>query len=84
MSGRALQLFAVFNNNNASPPPRPGDPPVAQAPANALMLRQLLLEANVPVSSALTDAALEEPEQYRIDEVWSLEADQVIRPGDDH
>ncbi|HEY5160808.1 MAG TPA: DUF72 domain-containing protein [Gaiellaceae bacterium] len=84
LSGRARQLFAVFNNNNASPPPRPGDPPVAQAPANALMLRQLLLEANVPVSSALTDAALEEPEQYRIDEVGSLEADQVIRPGDDH
>jgi len=82
LSGQAKQLFAVFNNNNSSPPPGPLQRPVAQAPANALMLRQLLLEAAVPVSSA--DAALDEPEQYRIDDIGSLEADQVIRPGDDH
>ncbi|HEY4975930.1 MAG TPA: DUF72 domain-containing protein [Gaiellaceae bacterium] len=82
LGGRARQLFAVFNNNNSSPPPRPGGSPVAQAPANARMLRQLLLEAAVPVSSA--DAALEEPEQYRIEDIGSLEADQMIGPGDDH
>ncbi len=82
LGGRARQLFAVFNNNNSSPPPRPLGRPVAQAPANALMLRQLLLEAAVPVSSA--DAALEEPEQYRIEDIGSLEADQMIGPGDDH
>ena len=84
LSGRAKQLVAVFNNNNSSPPPGPLQRPVAQAPANALMLRQLLLEAAVPVSSGLADAALDEPEQYRIDDIGSLEADQVIRPGDDH
>jgi len=82
LGGRARQLFAVFNNNNSSPPPGPLGRPVAQAPANALMLRQLLLEAAVPVSSA--DAALEEPEQYRIEDIGSLEADQMIGPGDDH
>jgi uncharacterized protein YecE (DUF72 family) len=84
LSGRAEQLFAVFNNNNSSPPPGPLQRPVAQAPANALMLRQLLLEAAVPVSSGLVDAALEKSEQYRIDEIGSLEADQMIGPGDDH
>ncbi len=83
LSRRARQLFAVFNNNNSSPPPDPLQRPVAQAPANALMLRQLLLEAAVPVSSGLAAATLEEPEQYRIDDIGSLEADQVIRPGDD-
>lgn len=69
LSGRAKQLFVVFNNNNSSPPPRPGGAPVAQAPANALMLRQLLLEAGVPTPTGLvsTDTALEEPEQYRIE-----------------
>ncbi len=84
LSGSAGQLFAVFNNNNSSPPPGPLQRPVAQAPANALMLRQLLLEAGVPVSSGLADAALEESEQYRIDDIGSLEADQVVRPRDDH
>jgi len=84
LSGSARQLFAVFNNNNSSPPPAPLQRPVAQAPANALMLRQLLLEAGVPASSGLADATLEEPEQYRIDDIGSLEADQVIRPWDDH
>jgi uncharacterized protein YecE (DUF72 family) len=84
LSGRAKQLFAVFNNNNSSPPPGPLQRPVAQAPANAIMLRQLLLEAAVPTASGLVDAALEEPEQYRIDDIGSLEAEQVIRPGDDH
>ena len=82
LSGQTRQLFAVFNNNNSSPPPGPLQRPVAQAPANALMLRQLLLEAAVPVSSA--DAALEEPEQYRIEDIGSLETDQVVGPGDDH
>ncbi|MGA9762833.1 MAG: DUF72 domain-containing protein [Gaiellaceae bacterium] len=84
LSGSARQLFAVFNNNNSSPPPGALQRPVAQAPANALMLRQLLLEAEVPVSSGLGDAALEESEQYRIDDIGSLEADQVVRPRDDH
>ena len=84
LSGQARQLFAVFNNNNSSPPPGPLQGPVAQAPANALMLRQLLLEAAVPVSEGLRGTALEKSEQYRIDEIGSLEADQVIRPGDDH
>jgi uncharacterized protein YecE (DUF72 family) len=82
LSGQTRQLFAVFNNNNSSPPARPGGSPVAQAPANALMLRQLLLEAAVPVSSTAT--ALEEPEQYRIEDIGSLETDQVVGPGDDH
>src|SRR5665811_516301 len=81
LSGSAEQLFAVFNNNNSSPPPGPLHRPLAQAPANALVLRQLLLEAEVPVSSGLADAALEKPEQYRIDDIGSLEADQVVRPG---
>ena len=84
LSRSARQLFAVFNNNNSAPPPRPLERPIAQAPANALMLRQLLLEAEVPVASGLADAALEKSEQYRIDDIGSLEADQVIPPGDDH
>ena len=75
LSGSARQLFAVFNNNNSSPPPGPLQRPLAQAPANALMLRQLLLEAEVPVASGLADAALEKSEQYRIEGIGSLEAD---------
>lgn len=75
LAGRAKQLFAVFNNNNSSPPPGPLERPLAQAPANALMLRQLLLEAGVPVSSGLAVAALEEPEQYRIEEIGPHERD---------
>jgi len=84
LSGNAEQLFVVFNNNNSSPPPGPLQQPAAQAPANALMLRQLLLEAEVLVAGGLADAALEESEQYRIDDIGSLDADQVVRPGDDH
>ncbi len=75
LGGRAKQLFAVFNNNNSSPPPGPFGRPFAQAPANALMLRQLLLEAGVPASEGLRSAALEEPEQYRIEEIGPLEGD---------
>jgi uncharacterized protein YecE (DUF72 family) len=84
LGGRARQLFAVFNNNNSSPPPGPMQRPLAQAPANALMLRQLLLEAGVPASEGLGAAALEEPEQYRIEDIGSLEADEMTRSGDDH
>lgn len=74
LSGKSRQLFAVFNNNNSSPPPVAPGKPVAQAPANALMLRQLLLEAGVPVAEggALPGAALEEPEQYRIEGIGPL------------
>ncbi|MGC9974776.1 MAG: DUF72 domain-containing protein, partial [Gaiellaceae bacterium] len=75
LAGRARQLFAVFNNNNSSPPPGPLERPLAQAPANALMLRQLLLEAGVPVSSGLPAAASEEPEQYRIEDIGPHERD---------
>ena len=53
LSRSAEQLFAVFNNNNSAQPPGPLERPIAQAPANALMLRQLLLEAEVPVASGL-------------------------------
>jgi len=75
LGGRAKQLFAVFNNNNSSPPPGPLGRPLAQAPANALMLRQLLLEAGVPASDGLPGAALEEPEQYRIEDIGPREGD---------
>jgi uncharacterized protein YecE (DUF72 family) len=75
LGGRARQLFAFFNNNNSSPPPGPFGRPLAQAPANALMLRQLLLEASVPVSDGLPGAALEKPEQYRIEDIGPLEGD---------
>ena len=72
---RARQLFVVFNNNNSSAPPGPLQRPLAQAPANALMLRQLLLEAGVPASKGSGVAALEETQQYRIEGIGSLEAD---------
>ncbi len=75
LSGRARQLFAFFNNNNSSPPPGPFGRPLAQAPANALMLRQLLLEAGVQASEGLPGAALEEPEQYRIEDIGPREGD---------
>ena len=72
---RAPQLFVVFNNNNSSPPPGPMQRPLAQAPANALMLRQLLLEAGVPASKGSDAAAFEESQQHRIEGIGSLEAD---------
>jgi uncharacterized protein YecE (DUF72 family) len=51
LAARSARLFVVFNNNSSSPPPPDSDRPmIAQAPANALMLRQLLLEADVPVT----------------------------------
>ncbi|MGD0166160.1 MAG: DUF72 domain-containing protein [Gaiellaceae bacterium] len=75
LAERAQQLFAVFNNNNSSAPAAAIGRPIAQAPANALMLRQLLLEAGVSASMGLASAALEESEQYRIEDIGSLEAD---------
>jgi uncharacterized protein YecE (DUF72 family) len=83
LSAEAAQLFAVFNNNNSSPPAVMPGRPVAQAPANALMLRQLLLESGVPASEGLAQAALDEPEQYRIDGAGVGEADEVAGAGDD-
>jgi uncharacterized protein YecE (DUF72 family) len=83
LSGRAKQLFAVFNNNNSSPPAVMPGHPVAQAPANALMLCQLLLEAGVPASAGLASAALDESDQYRIDGVGPDEPDQMSGAGDD-
>jgi uncharacterized protein YecE (DUF72 family) len=65
LAGEAENVYAMFNNNGRSPTPPAnaldgvgldevaGDPDkgwVAQAPANALMLRQALAEAEVPVS----------------------------------
>jgi uncharacterized protein YecE (DUF72 family) len=65
LAGEAENVYAMFNNNGRSPSPPPhalegvdphevaGDPDkgwVAQAPANALMLRQALAEAGVPVA----------------------------------
>jgi len=84
LSEETRSLTVVFNNNNSSQPQGPFQRQLAQAPANALMLRQLLLEAGVPVSGPVAGAASEESQQYRIDEIGSLEADQMIRPGDDH
>ncbi len=71
----ARQLYAVFNNNNSSAPPGPMQKPLAQAPANALMLRRLLLEAGVPASEGSGAAALEESQQYRIEGIGPFEAD---------
>ena len=64
LSGEAESVYAMFNNNGRSQMPATGfegldpdeiagDPAkgeVAQAPANALMLRRLLQDAGVPVS----------------------------------
>jgi uncharacterized protein YecE (DUF72 family) len=72
---RARQLFVVFNNNNSSVLPGPVQRPLAQAPANALMLRQLLLEAGVQASEGSGAAALEESQQYRIEGFGTLEGD---------
>jgi uncharacterized protein YecE (DUF72 family) len=66
LAGEAENVYAMFNNNGRSPTPPPdaldgvdlyavaGDPDkgwVAQAPANALMLRQALAESSVPVAA---------------------------------
>ncbi len=66
LAGEAESVYAMFNNNGRSEMPGfggiegldpyeiAGDPQkglVAQAPANALMLRQLLADAGVPVAS---------------------------------
>jgi uncharacterized protein YecE (DUF72 family) len=48
LAGQAEQAYVVFNNNNRSPSGDGGF--VAQAAANAFMLRKLLAEAEVPVS----------------------------------
>jgi uncharacterized protein YecE (DUF72 family) len=48
LAGEAEQAFVLFNNNNRSPSGDGGF--VAQAAANAFMLRKLLSEAEVPVS----------------------------------
>lgn len=50
LSGAAENVYALFNNNGRSPAPdgRAGREWVAQAPTNALQLRQLLTEAKVP------------------------------------
>ena len=64
LAGEAESVYAMFNNNGRSQMPSTGlegldpaeiagDPAkgeVAQAPANALMLRRLLDDAGVPVS----------------------------------
>jgi uncharacterized protein YecE (DUF72 family) len=65
LAGEAESVFAMFNNNGRSQMPSTGlegldpeevagDPSrgeIAQAPANALMLRRLLEDAGVPVSA---------------------------------
>jgi uncharacterized protein YecE (DUF72 family) len=66
LAGEAENVYAMFNNNGRSPTPPPnaldgvpleevaGDPAkgwVAQAPANAFMLRNALAEADVPVAA---------------------------------
>jgi len=66
LAGESENVYAMFNNNGRSPTPPPdalegvdlyevaGDPDkgwVAQAPANAMMLRRALAEANVPVAA---------------------------------
>jgi uncharacterized protein YecE (DUF72 family) len=66
LAGEAENVYAMFNNNGRSPTPPPnalegveleevaGAPDkgwVAQAPANALMLRNALAEASVPVAA---------------------------------
>jgi uncharacterized protein YecE (DUF72 family) len=48
LAGKAEQAYVVFNNNNRSPSGDGGF--VAQAATNAAQLRQLLAEAEVPVS----------------------------------
>jgi uncharacterized protein YecE (DUF72 family) len=48
LAGQAEQVFVVFNNNNRSPSGDGGF--VAQASTNALALRRLLADAQVPVS----------------------------------
>jgi uncharacterized protein YecE (DUF72 family) len=48
LAGQTEQAYVVFNNNNRSPSGDGGF--VAQAAANALQLRKLLAEAEVPVS----------------------------------
>jgi uncharacterized protein YecE (DUF72 family) len=48
LAGEAEQAFVLFNNNNRSPSGDGGF--VAQAAANAFMLRKLLSESEVPVS----------------------------------
>ena len=54
LAGQAEQAFVFFNNNGrsraAEPDPGGGEAWIAQAPTNALMLRLLLQEADVPVS----------------------------------
>jgi uncharacterized protein YecE (DUF72 family) len=65
LAGEAEQVFALFNNNGRSPMPSfgglagldpyevagdPGKGLVAQAPANAMMLRNALADAGVPVA----------------------------------
>ena len=64
LTGEAEVAYAMFNNNGRSPGGPPpgidpleaaGDPEagwVAQAPANAFMLRRLLQDAGVPVAGA--------------------------------
>ena len=76
LAERSRQLFVVFNNNNSSQPADPFARRVAQAPANAQMLRQLLLESGVPVSSVSAGSAVrQESKQYRIEGIGSLEGD---------
>ena len=61
LSGKAKNVYAMFNNNSRSPTSSLGGPvpgleaaeqpeEVAQAPTNALMLRQLLADAGLAVS----------------------------------
>ena len=53
LSQQAEQAYVLFNNNNRS---RVGGREVAQAPTNAEMLRDLLVEKGLPVSLPKTGA----------------------------
>jgi len=56
LSEQAEQAYVLFNNNNRS---RVGGREVAQAPTNAEMLRDLLTQAKVAVSSPAAGTAAE-------------------------
>jgi uncharacterized protein YecE (DUF72 family) len=54
LSTLSERAFAMFNNNGRSA--GDGDVPIAQAPTNALMLRDVLTEAGVPVTDSRRSA----------------------------
>jgi uncharacterized protein YecE (DUF72 family) len=55
LSTLSERAFVMFNNNGRSAGDD-GGPPIAQAPVNALMLRDVLHEAGVPVTDARRSA----------------------------